>query len=124
MFDIMVVEDDPHSRRLMCAVLERYGYHPLLAVDGQDALEQLEKKHVDLIILDIMMPRMDGYEFTNTIREGNSDLPILMVTAKQLPEDKHKGFLVGTDDYITKPIDEEEMLLREAAHQAVANYNK
>ncbi|MBE6585616.1 MAG: response regulator transcription factor [Ruminococcaceae bacterium] len=115
MFDIMVVEDDPHSRRLMCAVLERYGYHPLLAVDGQDALEQLEKKHVDLIILDIMMPRMDGYEFTQILRESGNTLPILMISAKQTPVDKRKGFLIGTDDYMTKPVDEEEMVLRVGA---------
>jgi len=72
----------------------------------------LEKEHVDLVVLDIMMPKMDGYEFTKTLRENDNNLPILMVSAKQLPADKRKGFLVGTDDYITKPIDEEEMLLR------------
>jgi DNA-binding response OmpR family regulator len=67
---------------------------------------------VDLAIVDIMMPNMDGYEFTAALREAENSLPILMISAKQLPEDKKKGFLVGTDDYITKPIDEEEMLLR------------
>jgi DNA-binding response OmpR family regulator len=64
------------------------------------------------VVLDVMMPEMDGYEFTKTLRENQSTLPILMVSAKQLPEDKKQGFLVGTDDYMTKPIDEEEMLLR------------
>ena len=112
MFNIMVVEDDFHTRRLMCAVLERYGYNPIPAVDGQDALEQLDKKHVDLIILDIMMPRMDGYEVTRILRDGGSNLPILMVTAKETPADKRKGFIIGTDDYMTKPVDEEEMILR------------
>lgn len=115
MFDILVVEDDFHTRRLMCAVLERYGYRTIAATDGQDALEQLDKKHIDLIILDIMMPRMDGYEFTRILREGGSTLPILMVTAKETPADKHKGFIIGTDDYMTKPVDEEEMILRIAA---------
>ncbi len=112
MFNIMVVEDDNNTRRLMCTVLERYGYVPIPAVDGQDALEQLDKKHIDLIILDIMMPRMDGYEFTRILREGGNMLPILMVTAKQTASDKRKGFIIGTDDYMTKPVDEEEMILR------------
>ena len=112
MFNILVVEDDINTRRLMCAVLERYGYHPIPASDGEDALEQMEKKHVDLVILDIMMPRMDGYEFTRVLREGGNTLPILMVTAKETPADKHKGFIIGTDDYMTKPVDEEELLWR------------
>ena len=67
---------------------------------------------MDLVILDIMMPGMDGYEFTRQLRATDYTLPILMVTAKQLPEDKRKGFIVGTDDYMTKPVDEEEMILR------------
>jgi DNA-binding response OmpR family regulator len=115
MFHIMVVEDDLNTRRLMCTVLERGGYLPIPAVDGEDALSQLEKKHVDLIILDIMMPRMDGYELTRILRESGSTLPILMISAKQEPSDKRKGFIIGTDDYMTKPVDEGEMLLRIAA---------
>jgi DNA-binding response OmpR family regulator len=115
MFNILVVEDDFNTRRLMCTVLERYGYNPIPSTDGIDALEQLDKKHVDLVILDIMMPRMDGYEFTRVLREGGNTLPILMVTAKETPADKHKGFIIGTDDYMTKPVDEEEMILRIAA---------
>ena len=70
MFNILVVEDDFNTRRLMCTVLERYGYNSIPANDGLDALEQLDKKHVDLIVLDIMMPRMDGYEFTRILREA------------------------------------------------------
>ena len=112
MFDILVVEDDKSTRLLMEAVLKRGGYNPILASDGLEALEIMDHKHIDLVLLDIMMPKMDGYEFTKTLRETNNNLPILMISAKQLPEDKHKGFLVGTDDYITKPIDEKEMLLR------------
>ena len=115
MFDIMVVEDDVHTRRLMCTVLERNGYNPIPVADGIDALDQLDKKHVDLILLDIMMPRMDGFEFTKILRDGGSTLPILMVTAKEAPSDKRKGFIIGTDDYMTKPVDEEEMILRIAA---------
>lgn len=112
MISILVADDDKNTRLLMQAILEGAGYRVVTAVDGQDALEMLEKEHIDLVVLDVMMPRMDGYTFTETLRQGNSNLPILMVSAKQLPADKHKGFLVGTDDYITKPVDEEEMLLR------------
>ena len=72
----------------------------------------MDKEHVDLVVLDVMMPEMDGYEFTKIVRESQNNLPILMVSAKQLPADKHKGFIVGTDDYITKPIDDEEMIYR------------
>ena len=115
MFQIMVVEDDPHARKWMETVLIQHGYTPIGAQDGIDALEKMESHHVDLIVLDVMMPRMDGYEFTRTLREGGSDIPILMVTARETPQDKRQGFLTGTDDYMVKPVDEEEMLLRIAA---------
>ncbi|MCQ2592989.1 MAG: response regulator transcription factor [Treponema sp.] len=112
MFHILVVDDDKNIRRLIQAVLESANYSVSTASNGEEALDVLEKEVVDLVVLDIMMPKMDGYQFTEVIRQQKNDLPILMVSAKQLPSDKHKGFLVGTDDYITKPIDEEEMLLR------------
>lgn len=112
MFHILVADDDKNTRRLMRAVLESDGYTVATAENGQAALEMMDREHFDLVVLDIMMPVMDGYEFTKTLRENRSDLPILMVTAKQLPDDRYKGFLVGTDDYITKPIDRQEMLLR------------
>ncbi len=112
MFQILVAEDDKNTRRLMEAVLKEHGYHPILACDGLEALKLLDTHHVDMVILDIMMPGMDGYEFTRQLRATDYTLPILMVTAKQLPEDKRKGFIVGTDDYMTKPVDEEEMILR------------
>lgn len=115
MFHILVVEDNPNTRKLMEAVLKQNGYEPILAADGVEALGILESKHVDLILLDVMMPRMDGYEFTETLRSSGCDLPILMVTAKEKPADKRKGFLIGTDDYMVKPVDEEEMILRIAA---------
>ena len=115
MFSIMVVEDDPHARRLMETVLRRGGYTALSASDGEEALALLDTKHVDAILLDVMMPRMDGYEFLSTLREGGSSIPVLMVTAREGAEDKHKGFRLGTDDYMVKPVDEEEMLLRIAA---------
>lgn len=112
MFRILVIEDDAHTRRLMQAVLKVNGYLALPAEDGVAALEVMDTEHVDLILLDLMMPRMDGFEFASQVRQSGSNIPILMVTAKQMPEDKKKGFLVGTDDYMTKPVDEEEMLLR------------
>ena len=115
MFHILVVEDNANTRKLMEAVLLQNGYEPVLACDGVEALEILDRKHIDLIVLDIMMPRMDGYEFTETLRASGCELPILMVTAKEKPADKHKGFLIGTDDYMVKPVDEEEIILRIAA---------
>ena len=112
MFRILVVDDDKNTRLLLTAVLEAENYTVFTAENGEEALAVMDREHIDLVVLDIMMPKMDGYEFTRTIREGQSNLPILMISAKQLPEDRKKGFLVGTDDYMTKPIDEEEMLLR------------
>ena len=112
MFQILVVDDDKNTRMLFKAVLEAANYSVLTAQDGVQALAVMDENHVDLVVLDVMMPNMDGYAFTRALRESNDNLPILMVSAKQLPEDKKQGFLVGTDDYMTKPIDEEEMLLR------------
>ena len=112
MFHILVVDDDKHTRQLLRAILENEHYTVSTAADGEKALDLMDSEHIDLVVLDIMMPHMDGYEFTKALREVENNLPILMVSAKQLPEDKKKGFLVGTDDYMTKPIDEEEMLLR------------
>ena len=115
MFQILVVEDDKNARRLMEAVLTRYGYEPITACNGEDALEILDHRHVDLIVLDVMMPRMDGYELTNTLRTGGSTVPILMVTARETQADKKRGFIIGADDYMVKPVDEEELVLRIAA---------
>lgn len=112
MFQIMVVDDDKNTRLLLKAVLEAENYRVVTAENGEEALKVMDTRHIDLAVLDVMMPQMDGYEFTRILREANNSLPILMVSAKQLPADKKKGFLVGTDDYMTKPIDEEEMLLR------------
>ena len=112
MFHILVVDDDKHTRMLMKAVLEIENYTVFTASDGEEALELMDNHHIDLVILDVMMPKMDGYEFTEEIRRCNNHVPILMVSAKQLPSDKKKGFMVGTDEYMTKPVDEEEMLVR------------
>ena len=108
----MVVDDDKNTRLLFRTVLEAENYNVVTASNGEEALEVLDREHIDLVVLDIMMPMMSGYEFTKEIRGTDENLPILMVSARQLPEDKHKGFLVGTDDYMTKPIDQEELLLR------------
>lgn len=115
MLNILVVEDDKKLRQLFCTVLTRNGYRALSAEDGKDALAILDKEYVDLIISDIMMPHMDGYELTKALREANFNLPILMVTAKENFADKQRGFLVGIDDYMVKPIDVNEMILRVGA---------
>lgn len=112
MFHILVAEDDKNTRRYFQAVLEEANYTVTTAENGVQALEILGREHIDLIVLDIMMPEMDGYALTKELRDVQDTVPILMVSAKQLPADKKKGFLVGTDDYMTKPVDEEEMLLR------------
>ena len=112
MFQILVVEDDKSAARLMKAVLKHAGYDVFEAGNGLEALDVMDVQHIDLIVLDVMMPKMNGYEFTERLRSCGSMVPILMVTAKQLPEEKCKGFLVGTDDYMVKPVNKEELLLR------------
>ena len=112
MFRILVVDDDKNTRRLLKAVLETEGYQVLTAENGIQALAVMDQDYIDLAVVDVMIPKMNGYEFTKTLRENRNNLPILKVSAKQLPQDKRQGFLAGTDDYMTKPIDEEEMLLR------------
>lgn len=112
MFNILVVEDDKNTRKLMEAVLKRDGYSVYTAENGIAGLDVLDTQQVDLIVLDIMMPGKNGYEFTRELRESGCMTPILMTTAKQLPVDKKEGFIAGTDDYMTKPVDIEEMLLR------------
>lgn len=112
MFHILVVDDDKNIRKLIKAVLEAESYTVFTAEDGEMALSLIEQEHIDLVILDIMMPKLDGYSFTKILRKNNNLLPILMVSAKSLPQDIHDGFIAGTDDYMTKPIDMEELLLR------------
>ena len=115
MFTILIAEDNANTARLMEVVLNQNGYDTLRAKDGMEALDVLESNHIDLILLDIMMPNMDGYEFTKILRESGSQIPILMVTAKDSQEDIRKGFLTGTDDYMVKPVDEMEMLVDKKA---------
>lgn len=115
MLRIMIVDDNANTRKLTQAVLKQNGYDTVCACDGIEGLELLDKTHIDLIILDVMMPRMNGFEFTRNLRECGWETPILMVTAKESHMDKKEGFLAGTDDYMVKPVDDEEMLLRIAA---------
>ena len=115
MFQILVVEDDASLRRLMSAALKQHGYTPYTANDGVEALEMLDRTNIDMIISDIMMPNMDGYELTRQLRRAGFNMPILMVTAKEAFEDKQEGFMAGTDDYMVKPIDINEMILRVGA---------
>lgn len=112
MFNILVVEDERHIRKLLETVLKREGYTVYIAEDADQALGIIDIQQIDLIVLDVMLPGKDGYEFTKMLREANDMTPILMATAKSLFEDKKKGFGLGIDDYMTKPIDAEEMLLR------------
>lgn len=115
MFNILVVEDDVKLRKLFCTVLVKSGYKAYQAGDGVEAWNVMEVNHIDLIISDIMMPNMDGYEFTKSVRDINSEIPILMITAKEDFFAKERGFLLGTDDYMVKPIDVNEMILRVGA---------
>ena len=112
MFNILVAENDASACRLMCEVLRQAGYQPFPAGDGAQALALMEHRHIDLAVVDLTMPQMDGLTFTRTVREGGSSLPILMVTARVAQADKREGFRAGTDDYMVKPVDEEEMLWR------------
>ena len=112
MFKILVVEDDAGLNRLFCRTLARENYHTYSAENALQALDILEKEYIDLIITDIMMPEMDGFTFIQNLREAKIDLPILIITAKGDIADKQAGFLSGADDYMVKPIDMNEMLLR------------
>lgn len=111
MATILVVEDDKHTRMLTVARLKGH-YTVLEAEDGEKALDIFYSQHVDLIVADIMMPHMDGYELVRTLREYKQDVPVIMLTAKQTFDDKKTGFATGTDDYLTKPVNYEELLWR------------
>ncbi len=112
MFRILVVEDDNELRHLFCTVLEKKGYTCVPAHNGKEALDRLDEEYIDLIISDLMMPVMDGYDFIQTLRDASYQQPILIITAKDSYDDMEKGFRVGTDDYMVKPINVNEMVLR------------
>ena len=111
MFTILIAEDDLPLQKMMCAFLKLNGYQMLCAADGEEALNQISKVLPDLAIIAVMMPRMNGLELAHEIRTAYPLMPILMVTAKDSLEDKRAGFASGADDYLTKPIDLDEMLL-------------
>lgn len=112
MFNILVSEDNYSMRKFLEAALRENGFNPIMAVNGEEALELLDQHHIDLLVTDIMMPGLDGYNLTEQLRDAGYTLPILMITARDTVRDIKKGFLVGTDDYMTKPVDDEEMILR------------
>lgn len=112
MFNILVVEDDKNLRKLIVTCLKRDNYTPFEATNGNEALDILDTNFIDLIITDIMMPEMDGFELTRELREAKYQIPILMITAKSDFDDKKMGFELGADDYMVKPLNIEELSLR------------
>lgn len=111
MFTVMVVEDDLPLQRMMCAFLGMNGYQTVPAANGEKAMEAIERVLPDLVIADVMMPVMDGWELTRELRAAYPMLPIMLVTARDTLEDKRAGFTSGADDYLTKPVDLDELLL-------------
>ena len=112
MFKILVAEDDVELRQLFCRVLTRNGFTAVGVPDGLAALDVLEHEYIDLIVSDIMMPRMDGYTLVRGLRDAGNAIPILMITAKDSFQDMQFGFIAGTDDYMVKPINVNELVLR------------
>lgn len=115
MFSVLVCEDDKNIRRLMTEYLVRDGYSVIECANGTEALDSFGKSHIDLLITDIMMPGTDGFELVRELRNAGYETPVLMITARGAMEDKKAGFGCGADDYMVKPFDMEEMLLRAAA---------
>ena len=115
MFTILVAEDDLPLQRMMCAFLGLTGYQAIPAGNGEEALSQIERTMPDLVIADVMMPVMDGWELTQELRRAYPLLPIMLVTARTTLEDKRTGFACGADDYLTKPVDLDELLLHVGA---------
>jgi DNA-binding response OmpR family regulator len=112
MINILIVDDNEKIRKLIEIYLKREGFQVFHSEDGEVALEVMDKTKIDLMIVDVMMPKKDGYELVKELREANYTLPILMVTAKDTYPDKKMGFDLGVDDYMTKPIDMDELILR------------
>lgn len=115
MFKILVVEDDRELNRTVCSFLNRNGYEAVGCLNANEAYDALYEKMFDLIVSDIMMPGTDGFEFIRSVRDTNTDIPILFMTARDDMASKQKGFRIGADDYMVKPIDLDEFLLRVGA---------
>ena len=115
MFQILVAEDDKSAGRLIMDTLSDAGYEPVLAADGLQAYAMLTQRHVDLLVLDLMLPELDGFALLHQLRESGSTLPVLVLTAREAIADTRRGLRAGADDYMVKPADEEELLLRIAA---------
>jgi len=112
MFNILIVEDDKNLRKLITTCLKKNNYNTYEAYNGIEALEILDQNYIDLIISDVMMPGMDGFQLIKELRDSKYKTPILLITAKSDIKDKKEGFLLGADDYMVKPINIEELLLR------------
>lgn len=112
MFKILVVEDDKNLRKLIVTCLEKANYTVFDTKNGEEALELMDRQYVDLIVTDIMMPEMNGYELIKELRDANYNTPILIITAKEDIEDKRIGFSLGADDYMVKPINIDELIMR------------
>lgn len=121
MFNVLIVEDDFNICKLMKIKLTQEGYNCILAYNGEEGIEKLSENHIDIVIADAMMPKMDGFEMVKEMRELKYLAPVIMVTARGEIEDKSKGFIVGVDDYMVKPIDFKELFLRMKAVLRRAN---
>lgn len=115
MINILVLEDDEKLANIYNTILKINKYNPIIKSSGSAALEVIDNKHIDLIIADITMPDMDGYEFTEILRHHGYSMPILIVTARESFHDKERGFMLGADDYMVKPVNLSEMILRVGA---------
>ena len=117
-YKILVVDDEPTIVRLMEFILARQGHEMIVAVNGEEALEKIKSQHPDLVLLDIMMPRIDGYEVAQRLRAdpATAELPIIMLSAKAQDEDIRKGVEVGVDEYITKPFTPDHLVQVVAKH--------
>ena len=112
MFKILVLEDDKELNRTVCTFLNNSGYEAVGCVNANEAYDALYENMIDLIVSDIMMPDVDGFEFARNVRDVNNDIPILFMTARDDIASKKRGFRIGVDDYMVKPIDLDELFLR------------
>ncbi len=112
MYNVMVVDDEVNILKLMDIWLTRAGFGVITATNGEEALAKLKKEEVDLIVADVMMPKMDGFTLVETLRAEGNSIPVILATAKESIDDKKSGFNCGADDYMVKPIDHEELVLR------------